>query len=92
MCRVYQASEIVLHTNGPDLALIKVDKIIDTTVYTPICLPEAGILVSKEEHFIIVVAGDDFRGMDTVVTGWGRRRSSLANDTTASFSDILQVI
>jgi len=73
----YQATEIVLHTNGSDLALIKVDKIIDTTVYTPICLPEAG---------------DDFRGMDTVVTGWGRRRSSFANDTTESVSDILQVI
>lgn len=40
--RLYGASEIVLSEAGDDFALIKVAGIIDTSVHTPVCLPNQG--------------------------------------------------
>ena len=40
--RAYRASEIVLSEAGDDFALIQVAGIIDTSVYTPVCLPNQG--------------------------------------------------
>lgn len=74
--RLYGASEIVLSEAGDDFALIKVAGIIDTSVHTPVCLPNQG---------------DNFRGENTVVTGWGRTQSSAVSDLVGS-ADILQEI
>jgi len=77
--RAYGASEIILSeesATGDDFALIKVDGDIDTSVYTPICLPNKG---------------DDFRGENSVVTGWGRTQSSIVTDLVDP-ADILQEI
>jgi len=45
-----------------DVALVKVVGSIDTSVFTPVCLPEPG---------------DNFRGMDTTVLGWGTTNGTL---------------
>eukprot|EP00090_Calanus_glacialis_P035508 TRINITY_DN60610_c0_g1_i1.p1 TRINITY_DN60610_c0_g1~~TRINITY_DN60610_c0_g1_i1.p1 ORF type:complete len:292 (-),score=36.49 TRINITY_DN60610_c0_g1_i1:58-819(-) len=72
----YQAAEIVILPRY-DLALIKVDGVIDTSIYTPICLPDTG---------------DDFRGEDIVLTGWGLNRSSFSYEIYYGLSPILQEI
>ena len=77
---VFQAAEILISNSGYDLALIKVDGIIDTNIYTPVCLPDTGR--ENIKHLIYkLFLGDDFRGVDTVVTGWGRSISSFVNET-----------
>jgi len=69
--------DIVLLPPPTDLALVKVDGTIDTSIYTPVCLPEKG---------------DNFRNMDTVVTGWGGNRSALRNETESQPPPPLQEI
>ena len=42
MPRLLRVKEIRISDTGYDLAMIKVDGEIDTSIYTPVCLPEAG--------------------------------------------------
>jgi len=74
--KIFKAAEIVIAKSGDDIAMIKVDGVLDTNVYTPICLPDKD---------------DDFRGMTTVVTGWGRNVSSTSEEE-ATTAEILQEI
>ena len=66
-----------MNNNGRnrDFALLELDGVIDTEIFTPICLP------SKE---------DNFRGLNGVLTGWGRNISSLKNESVVP-TEILQV-
>ena len=43
MYRALGVKEIIISDTGDDLALIKVDGDIDTSIYTPVCLPETGL-------------------------------------------------
>ena len=42
LIRSFKATEIVIAKSGEDIAMIKVDGVLDTNVYTPICLPDKG--------------------------------------------------
>ena len=52
-----EVEEIILNTEGADLALVKVEGEINTQIFTPICLPGKG---------------DERQSSEGVIAGWGR--------------------
>ena len=50
-------NEIILNTEGADLALVKVKGKINTQIFSPICLPGKG---------------DEMQSKKGVIAGWGR--------------------
>ena len=77
-----------------DIALIKVTGDIDTTIYSPICLPEAGLLLFLWTFlYVCFVPGENFRAMDGVFIGFGANMSLTKNETSGSnLPEFLQVI
>ena len=69
--RLLNASQIIVSQSGYDIAMIKVNGVIDMKIYRPICLPDNGWLV-----YLLFVSlnfpspqDNDFLGRMTVVTG-----------------------
>ena len=61
-----------------------------TQTYIPLCVCLIQVRKNIKHLKYRLFLGDDFRGVDTVVTGWGRSISSFSNETIDA-SDILQV-
>jgi len=75
LARGFLVEEVVIHPEGEDIALLKLQVAADLEVYSPVCLPEAGT---------------DYRGRNVVVTGWGFDEATEGNDPDASTPDALQ--
>ena len=61
-----------------------------TQTYIPLCVCLIHVRKDIKHLTYRLFLGDDFRGVDTFVTGWGRNRSSFVNETIG-ITDILQV-
>ena len=81
MYRVYNVKRTIIDVfvenkgRNRDFALIELDEVIDTDIFTPICLP------SKE---------DNFRELRATLAGWGRVVSNVSI-SLIQFPEILQV-
>jgi len=73
--RVLGVGEVRIHPLGADIALLKLNVEVDLSVYTPVCLP---------------TPGQDFRGEEATVTGWGVDVASTISSPLATPSDTLQ--